>query len=135
MESLRCDAVIERMRRLLVLLALCLAPAALVEAQELRGTLKTIKDSDPIALGFRDSARPFAFVDSDGKPAGYSVDLCLRVAESIREQLGMASIKTSRKPVNAENRIPLVVGGTVDLECGSTTVTLGRQTTVDFSML
>ena len=123
------------MRRLLVLIALCLAPAALAEAQDVRGTLKKIRDSETIALGFRDSARPFAFVDPDGKPAGYSVDLCLRVAESIREQLGLASIKTPWTPVTAETRIALVVAGTVDLECGSTTVTLGRQATVDFSIL
>ena len=123
------------MRRLLLLALLCLAPAALAEAQELRGTLKKIKDSETIALGYRDSARPFAFAGPDGKPAGYSVDLCLRVAESVREQLGLSAIKTPWTPVTAETRIPLVVAGTVDLECGSTTITLGRQATVDFSIL
>ena len=34
-----------------------------------------------------------------------------------------------------DNRIGQVSGGTVDLECGTTTVTLGRQEQVDFSSL
>ena len=123
------------MRRLLILIVLCLAPAALGDAQELRGTLKKIKDSETIALGFRENARPFAFAGPDGKPAGYSVDLCLRVADAVREQLGLAAIRTPWVAVTADTRIALVVGGTVDLECGSTTNTLGRQATVDFSIL
>jgi ABC-type amino acid transport substrate-binding protein len=122
-------------RRLLILIVLCLAPVSLADAQELRGTLKKIKDSDTITLGFRENARPFAFAGPDGKPAGYSVDLCLRVADAIREQLGVPTLKTPWVPVTAETRIPLVVGGTIDLECGSTTNTLGRQATVDFSSL
>jgi ABC-type amino acid transport substrate-binding protein len=121
--------------RALFLVALVLAGVAPGEAQELRGTLKKIKDTGTIALGFRDSARPFAFAGPDGQPAGYSVDLCLRVADSIREQIGLASVKMPWTPVTADNRIAMVVGGTIDLECGSTTHTLGRQATVDFSLL
>ena len=57
------------------------------------------------------------------------------MAEAVREQLGLATIKTPWVPVTAETRFSVVVGGTVDLECGSTTNTLGRQATVDFSSL
>lgn len=116
------------------LVALGLAPGA-PSAQELRGTLKKIKDSEAMPLGFRDNARPFAFVGPDGKPTGYSVDLCLRVVDALREQLGLAALKTPWVPVSAETRFSAVTSGTVDLECGSTTNTLGRQATVDFSIL
>src|SRR5262245_41433667 len=88
-----------------------------------------------MTMGFRDNARPFAFVGPDGKPAGYSVDLCLRVADAVREQLGLATLKTPWVPVTAETRFSAVVTGAIDLECGSTTNTLGRQATVDFSIL
>ena len=121
----------------LVLVAL-LASVALVApagAQEPRGTLKKIKDSGTLPLGFRDSARPFSFVGPDGAPAGYSVDLCQRVADSLREQLGLAALKTTWMPVSAETRFSTVVSGAVDLECGSTTNTLGRQAMVDFTLL
>jgi glutamate/aspartate transport system substrate-binding protein len=122
-------------RRFLVLLLLCLVPAGLVGAQDLQGTLKKVKDSGTLNLGFRESSRPFSFAGPEGRPAGYSIDLCLRVVESVREQLGLSSLKTQWFPVTPENRIQLVAKGTIDLECGSTTVTLGRQTLVDFSLL
>jgi ABC-type amino acid transport substrate-binding protein len=38
-----------------------------------------------IQLGHRDTARPFAFVGSDGQPAGYSVDPCLHVASALKQ--------------------------------------------------
>lgn len=123
------------MRRCLALLLLCLVPAGLASAQELQGTLKKIKDSGTMSLGFRESSRPFSFAGSDGRPAGYSIDLCLRIIEAVRQQLGLAHLKTQWFAVTPETRIPLVVNGTVDLECGSTTVTLGRQALVDFSLL
>jgi glutamate/aspartate transport system substrate-binding protein len=122
-------------RRFLVLLLLCLVPAGLVGAQDLQGTLKKVKDSGTLNLGFRESSRPFSFAGPEGRPAGYSIDLCLRVVESVREQLGLSSLKTQWFPVTPENRIQLVAKGTIDLECGSTTVTLGRQNLVDFSLL
>jgi glutamate/aspartate transport system substrate-binding protein len=122
-------------RRFLVLLLLCVAPTGLVGAQDLQGTLKKVKDSGTLNLGFRESSRPFSFAGPEGRPAGYSIDLCLRVVESVREQLGLSSLKTQWFPVTPENRIQLVAKGTIDLECGSTTVTLGRQTLVDFSLL
>ena len=124
-----------RLRRVLIVALLCLGVADVAGAQELRGTLKKIADSGTMLFGFRESARPFAFAGPDGKPAGYSVDLCLRVADAIREQLGLATIRTSWVPVTADSRFSALVSGAVDVECGSTTNTLGRQATVDFSSL
>ena len=37
-------------------------------------------------------------------------------------------------PVSSEERIAAVVDGTIDIECGSTTVTLSRHERVDFSL-
>jgi ABC-type amino acid transport substrate-binding protein len=122
-------------RRLLLLLLLCLGAADPAGAQELQGTLRKIKDTGTLNLGFRESSRPFSFAASEGRPAGYSVDLCLRVVESLREQLRLSALKTRWFPVTPENRLQLVANGTIDLECGSTTVTLGRLAIVDFSFL
>jgi len=123
------------MRRFLALLVLWLVPTGLAGAQELQGTLKKIKDRGTMSLGFRESSRPFSFAGPEGRPTGYSVDLCLRIVEAVREQLGLPSLKTQWFPVTPETRIPLVVNGTIDVECGSTTITLGRQALVDFSVL
>jgi glutamate/aspartate transport system substrate-binding protein len=117
----------------LLLTILLLAPPAL--AAEPEPTLKKIKRTNTIALGYRESSRPFSFVGDDGKPAGYSVDLCTRVAAAVGKELGLPSLQTKWVKLTVENRMPSVMNGTVDLECGSTTASLKRQEQVDFSLL
>jgi ABC-type amino acid transport substrate-binding protein len=99
------------------------------------GTLKKIADARSIALGYRLDAPPFSYRGSNGEPTGYSVDLCRRVVAAVERTLGVANLEVKWVPVTPENRIAQVAGGTVDLECGVTTVTLGRQEQVDFSNL
>ena len=97
------------------------------------GTLKRIADGRSITLGFRTDAAPFSFKGGDGQPAGYSVDLCKRVVASVERALNISNLDVKWVPVTTETRIPQVVSGAVDLECGVTTITLGRQEQVDFS--
>ena len=103
-------------------------------AQDLQGTLKKIKDSGTITLGYREQSVPFAFKGTDGSPAGYSVDLCRQVVGAIQQNLGIAKLEIKWVKVTPEGRISAVTGGSVDLECGSTTHTLSRQADVDFSL-
>ena len=112
--------------------SLCLL-AASAPAQDLQGTLKKIKDSGSIAIGYREQSLPFSFKGDDGKPTGYSIDLCQRIVTGIQQQLKLSKLDVKWVPVTPENRIPSVVNGTVDLECGSTTASLSRQEQVDFS--
>lgn len=123
------------MIRLLTLLLATVLLAGPVMGAELDGTLKKIKASNTITLGYREDARPFAYTGEDGKPAGYSVDLCTRIAASVARQLGLLNLQTKWVKVTPENRISSVVNGTVDLECGSTTASLSRQELVDFSLM
>lgn len=102
---------------------------------ELDGTLKKIKRTNTITLGYRESSRPFSFVGDDGKPAGYSVDLCTRVAASVGTELALPKLQVKWVKVTVENRMRSVANGTIDLECGSTTASLSRQEQVDFSLL
>ena len=113
----------------LVLLAMA-GPAA---GQEIRPTLDKIKETGVIQLGHRATSRPFSFVGSDGQPAGFSVDLCLQVAGAIRESLKLPGLKVTWVAVTPADRIPQLVKGTIDLECGSTTITFGRMEQVAFS--
>lgn len=102
-------------------------------AAELTGTLKKIKTSGTIVIGHREASRPFSFVDDNGKPVGYSIDLCDRIVNAVKDQLGLSSLKTKYVTITAENRIDKVADGSVDIECGSTTNTLSRQERVDFT--
>jgi len=123
------------MIRWLTVLLGALLLAGPVMGAELDGTLKKIKASNTITLGYREDARPFAFTGDDGKPAGYSVELCTRIAASVGRELGLFNPQTKWVKVTPENRIASVVNGTVDLECGSTTASLSRQEQVDFSLM
>ncbi|HEX7214639.1 MAG TPA: amino acid ABC transporter substrate-binding protein [Methylomirabilota bacterium] len=99
-----------------------------------KGTLDRIKTSKSIALGYRQSSVPFSAVGADGKPVGYSIDLCTQVANDIGRDLGIADLAVKWVPVSVESRMAAVRDGTIDLECGSTTNTLSRQAEVDFSL-
>src|SRR6266850_359026 len=105
-----------RMIRLLTLLVATTLLAGPAVGAELDGTLKKIKASNTITLGYREDARPFAYVGDDGKPAGYSVELCTRIAASVARELGLVNLQTKWVKVTPENRISSVVGGAVDLE-------------------
>jgi len=113
-----------------MLLVVLAGPAV---AQEIRPTLDKIKESGAISLGYRETSRPFSFVDADGKPAGYSVDLCLQVAAAIKQSLKLADLKINWVPATPADRVSKLVKGTIDLECGSTTITFGRMEQVAFS--
>lgn len=97
--------------------------------------LDNIKASGVLKVGFREDARPFAFVGQDGKPAGYSVELCDRIAAQLAEELGLPGVTVDYVPIKASERIEMLMSGKIDIECGSSTQTLARREKVDFSLL
>ena len=103
-------------------------------AQELDGTLKKIKSSGTMTIGYRESSPPFSFLGPDKRPTGYSIDLCMHAAAAVQKALGLADLKLNWVAVTPESRIPAVTQGTVDIECGSTTASLSRQEQVDFTL-
>jgi glutamate/aspartate transport system substrate-binding protein len=96
-------------------------------------TLKRIHDSGTILVGVREASVPFSFLDANKQPQGYSVDLCIKIADAIKSQLKMPRLDTAFVPVTAANRISLLLEGKIDLECGSTTNTRDRQKQVAFA--
>ena len=101
-------------------------------AAELYGTLKKIKDSGQIAMGHREASVPFAYMGPDGKPVGYTVELCYRVIDRIKKTLKMPNLKVKLVPVTSQTRIPLLANGTIDIECGSTTKNLTRSKQISY---
>jgi glutamate/aspartate transport system substrate-binding protein len=120
----------------LMLLLLCSANAAAQDkgAQADRiDTLKRIRETGAITLGVRETSVPFSFVDAQKQPQGYTVDLCLRVVEAVKSELKLSKLEVKYLPVSSANRIPSLVDGKIDLECGSTTNTRDRQKQVAFA--
>src|SRR3954471_754073 len=101
-------------------------------AQE--GTLKKIKDAGNITIGHRDASIPFSYYDDRQQVVGYAVDLCLRIVDAVKKEVGNPNLKVNYQLVTSANRIPLMANGTIDLECGSTTNNLARQEQVWFTI-
>jgi ABC-type amino acid transport substrate-binding protein len=99
------------------------------------GTLEKIRKEGAITMGYLDGSAPFSFRDASGQPQGYSVELCRAIASGIRAQLKLQSLETRWVPLTIQNRLEAVKNGRVDIECSTTTWTLGRQADVDFSLI
>ena len=97
-------------------------------------TLEKITRTGEFVIGYRTDSLPLSFRDGRGQPAGYSVDLCQRIGKGIQQHLADEEIRIRFVPVTSDDRISAVVDGTIDIECGSTTITLSRQEQVDFSL-
>jgi glutamate/aspartate transport system substrate-binding protein len=101
--------------------------------QELTGTLKTIKETGVITLGFRDASIPFSYLDDDQKPIGFAMDICYKIVDAVKRELKLDKIEVKLNPVTSATRIPLLANGTIDLECGSTTNNAERLKLVAFT--
>ncbi|MBS9437907.1 amino acid ABC transporter substrate-binding protein [Photorhabdus noenieputensis] len=121
-----------RMRNL-VLTMMLLGMAGAVQAEELTGTLKKIKDDGVIIVGHRESSVPFAYYDNQQKVVGYSQDYSNLIVEAVKKKLDIPNLQVKLIPVTSQNRIPLLQNGTYDFECGSTSNNLERQKQVSFS--
>src|SRR5687768_4997074 len=117
------------MRRLAAVIALATGvfAAGAATAQDLGPTLGRIKQSGVVTLGHRETSIPFSYIGDDQKPVGYTVDLCMRIVEEIKKEIGAEKLEVRFVPVNPQTRIPLTANGTVNLECGSTTYNLTRS--------
>jgi glutamate/aspartate transport system substrate-binding protein len=102
-------------------------------ADDLGSTLQKIKDTGVISIGVRDSAIPFNYTVDGVHQQGYSYEIETRIVEAIKAKLKQPDLKVKELTVTGQNRIPLLLNGTIDFECGSTTNNLERQKQVAFS--
>jgi glutamate/aspartate transport system substrate-binding protein len=112
---------------------LCLALPALANAQ-VPDTLKKIRGAKTVTIAYRTDALPFSFSGDDKQPAGYTVEVCKRVAASLEQQL-KTPLQVKWVAATSQNRLELVQKGQADMECGATTATFSRMEIVDFSSL
>lgn len=96
-------------------------------------TLAKVAQSGQITMAYRESSVPFSYLDK-GKPVGMAVDISNAVVEAVKKATGKSDLKVNWQAVTSQNRIPLLMNGTVDLECGSTTNNTTRAKDVDFAI-
>ena len=122
------------MRNKLGIILLIAFFACPIAAQELTGTLQQIKKSGQIRIGYRVSQPPMSFLDKDGNPIGYSIDICRGIVAKVENQIG-TKVKVEYVPVTADGRFKALGDNKIDVLCGSTTKTLSRSELVDFTQL
>jgi glutamate/aspartate transport system substrate-binding protein len=149
--------MVRRLSRLLVAGLLALAPTLTATAQELAGTLKKVKDTGTIVIGYREASPPFSYLPRPGEAGaasaeqceetaprgeievgrpcviGYSIDLCREIVDEVSEELNRMPIRIRFRLVTPETRITALQAGAIDLECGSTTNNYLRRRDVAFS--
>jgi glutamate/aspartate transport system substrate-binding protein len=122
----------KRLRLMSVALAAAFC-AAQANAEELSGTLKKVKETGAITIGYRDSSIPFSYLDDNQKPIGFAIDICRKIVDAVKKELKLDTLKVEFNPVTSSTRIPLLANGTIDLECGSTTNNPDRLKQVGFA--
>jgi ABC-type amino acid transport substrate-binding protein len=110
------------------------APPPPVEGPKLPPTLQRVRETGVITLAHRESSIPFSYLDANKRPVGYALELCLRVVEALRRDLKLPNLRVEYLPVTPALRIPSIVEGRADLECGNTTNTAARRKQASFTI-
>ncbi|MDQ3272418.1 MAG: transporter substrate-binding domain-containing protein [Pseudomonadota bacterium] len=97
-------------------------------------TLKKVADSNKITVAYRESSVPFSYLIGSTKAVGFSVELTEAIIDDVRKKIKKPNLEVAYMPVTSQNRIPLLVNGTYDLECGSTTNNSARGKDVAFAI-
>ncbi len=97
-------------------------------------TLGRIRETQTIVIAYREGSMPFSFVDDNKQVRGYSVELCVRLAEAVKRELKLPKLAIQYLAVDSKTRFSAIIEGKADLECGSTTNNADRRTRVAFTV-
>lgn len=97
-------------------------------------TLKKVADGNKITVAYREASVPFSYLIGSTKAVGFSVELTEAIIDDVRKKVKKPNLEVAYMPVTSQNRIPLLVNGTYDLECGSTTNNSARGKDVTFAI-
>jgi len=115
-------------------LLLVAAPFALAQTVRAAGALDRIREAARLRVGYRVDARPFSYKTGESDIAGYSIELCRKVADDVKTELGLSSLSVDWVPLGLDQRFSALQQGRVDMLCGADTVTLERRAEVSFSI-
>jgi glutamate/aspartate transport system substrate-binding protein len=121
------------MRLRTAVLALCALASPVTAAQEPEFGLDHFRRIGQLVIAHREAAIGFSYTARDDRPSGYSVDVCNRIVDRLRHQLGTPDLRVRYAKATAITRFLLVKGKHADLECGITSNTLERQQDFLFS--
>jgi ABC-type amino acid transport substrate-binding protein len=97
------------------------------------GILDKIEKTGKITIGYREGAVPFGYINDKSEWVGFDIDLGDELIKALEAKLAK-KIEQVKIPLNPQNRIALVANGTIDVGMAATTITLERESAVDFSL-
>lgn len=89
-------------------------------------TLNKVVTNKKLVVGMEMKYFPFEYVDKDGKPVGYDVDIAKLIAEELKVEIEF-------KDMEWTGLIPALQAGKIDLIISGMTATLERAKTITFS--
>ena len=113
-----------------LVLALVLSTLPLVAGAN---TLERVRSSHTFTLGYLPDLAPFSKQEGD-KASGYAIDLCLKVADKLKSELGLPDLQVHYQPVTVSDQVSAVSQGKVDILCTPTPPTLERRKMISYSI-
>lgn len=113
-----------------LLLAFALSTLPLVAGAN---TLERVRSSHIFTLGYLPDLAPFSAQEGD-KASGYAIDLCLKIADKLKSELGLPDLQVHYQPVKASEQVSAVSQGKVDILCTPTPPTLERRKMISYSI-
>lgn len=95
-------------------------------------TLERVRTSNTFTMGYLPDLEPFSS-DASGKPSGYAIDLCLKIAAKVKSGLGLSDMQVSYKALGIDTAVDAIQSGSIDILCTPTPETLERRRAVSYS--
>jgi glutamate/aspartate transport system substrate-binding protein len=122
------------LRRFAIATSLAASSLALAAPAGTAPVLDKLRQGGTLVIAHRESSTPFSYLDADRKPIGYAIDICQRLAEAIRKDLGLKDLPVAFRIATPANRIAMIESHEADIECGSTTNNAERRKKVAFTV-
>ena len=81
-------------------------------------TLQKVADANRISVSYREASVPFSYLIGSKTAIGFSAELTEAVIDDVRKKIKKPNLEVNTMAVTSQNRIPLMVNGNIDLECG-----------------
>ena len=120
----------QRTRATHLLFACLLAMAPVIASAS---TLERVRASNTLTLGYMANLAPFS-VQAGDSAQGYAIDLCLKVADKLKSELGLPTLQVRYQPMTIDDEMLAVSSGKVDILCTPTPPTLKRRQRVSYSI-
>jgi ABC-type amino acid transport substrate-binding protein len=122
------------LRRFVITAGLAASSLATAAVPGTPPVLDKLRQGGTLVIAHRESSTPFSYLDADKRPVGYAIDICQRLADAIRKDLGLKDIPVAFKTATPANRVAMIESHEADLECGSTTNNAERRKKVAFTV-